>query len=222
MTVPTRACGAKLASVPPPPSWYAHLPAIRAALEELDTPALDRAMVEQLFALSRRGAIRLMAQVRPAQPPRHGVATVVARAELLGWIDRLLSHRPVHRPVHKPVQGPVQNAVQGALRRRAALRSELAAAAREAEARHTPVVSVTASVTHPAPAPTPEDPAAGWPEGIALAEPGLLTLRFASAEHLLVLVLALAEEAAEDYPRFQRRLERSCPANLETPQEPAR
>ncbi len=204
MTVPTRACGAKLASVPPPPSWYAHLPAIRAALEELDTPALDRAMVEQLFALSRRGAIRLMAQVRPAQPPRHGVATVVARAELLGWIDRLLSHRPV------------QNAVQGALRRRAALRSELAAAAREAEARHTPVVPVTASVTYPAPAPTPEDPdpAAGWPEGIALAAPGLLTLRFASPEHLLGLVLALAEEAAEDYGGFQARLEGKRPAHV--------
>ena len=196
--------------MPPPPSWYAHLPAIRAALAELDTPALDRAMVEQLFALSRRGAIRLMAQVRPAQPPRHGVATVVARAELLGWLDRLLSRRPVH----SAVQGPVQNAVQGALRRRAALRSELAAAAREAEARHTPVVSVTASVTHPAPAPTPEDPAGGWPVGIALAEPGLLTLRFASAEHLLVLVLALAEEAAADYGEFQARLEGKRPAHV--------
>ncbi len=195
-----------LASVPPNPSWYAHLPAIRAALAELDTPALDRAMVEQLFALSRRQAIRLMAQVRPAQPPRHGVATVVARAELLGWLDRLLAHRPV--------QGSVQNAVQGALRRRAALRSELAAAAREAEARRTPVVSVTAPVTHPTPAPTPEDPAGDWPEGIALAAPGLLTLRFASPEHLLGLVLALAEEAAADYGGFQARLEGKRPAHV--------
>ena len=212
-----------LASVPPNPSWYAHLPAIRAALEELDTPALDRAMVEELFGLSRRQAIRLMAQVRPAQPARHGVATVVARAELLGWLDRLLSHKPVHRPVQGSVQGPVQgsvqNAVQGALRRRAALRSELAAAAREAEARHTPVVPVTASVTYPAP--MPENPAGGWPEGIALAAPGLLTLRFASAEHLLGLVLALAEEAAGDYAGFKQKLERHGSARLEAQQEPA-
>ena len=136
--------------MPPQPSWYAYLPAIRAALGEFDTPTLDRVMVEDLFGLSRRQAIRLMAQVRPAQPPRHGVAAVIARAERL---DRLVSHKPVHKPVQGPVQGPVQNAVQGALRRRAALRSELAAAAREAEARHTPVVAVTASVTYPAPAP---------------------------------------------------------------------
>ena len=162
--------------MPPQPHWYALLPALRVALAELDSPALDRAMVEELFGLSRRAAIRLMARVRP---PRPGTANVLKREELLGWLDRLEATRPV----------------TDAVARRRELGARLARAAREAEARTAPVA-----------VPAQEEAAAGWPAGIALPAPGLLTIGFGSGEELLGRVLALAELAASDYPAFQARL----------------
>jgi hypothetical protein len=143
-------------------------------LGALDSPALDRSMVEELFGLSRRGAIRLMAQI---QRPRPGTANVLDREKLVAWLDRLERTRPV----------------ADAVRRQRQIQVELAQAAREAEARSTPV--------------TPAPPSDGWPEGITLPEPGVVALRFRSAEHLLGLVLALAEQAAGDYGGFQARLE---------------
>ena len=173
------------------------MPALREALAALDTPALDRAMVEQLFGVSRSGAIRLMARV---QRPRPGAANVLDREKLLGWLDRLQATRPV----------------AGAVERERRLRAGLARAAREAEARATVVV--------PAPTQGPDssesNEAAGWPAGVTLPEPGLLAIRFGSAEELLGLVFALAEAAAGDYGAFRARLEGAVAEGAAAPPEP--
>ena len=84
---------------------------------------------------------------------------------------------------------------RGEIARRRRVRAELADAAREAVARATPVVL-------PA-------PGTGWPDGVALDAPGVLTIRFGSGGELLGTVLALADQAARDYTGFEARLDRA-------------
>ena len=78
-------------------------------------------MVEQLFQLSRRQALRLMVEVQPHHPGR---ATQLERGALLAYLDGLLARRPV----------------QGEIERRRQLRASLTALEREAAARTTPVL----------------------------------------------------------------------------------
>jgi hypothetical protein len=105
----------------------ARLPQIRAQLEELDSPALDRAMIEELFEISRRSAIRLMASLGKPEP---GKAMLVRRSRLLAMLDDLLATRPV----------------QGEIARKRELREKLAALEREAQPRTT---SITLSPINP-------------------------------------------------------------------------
>ena len=163
--------------VPPTPAWMARLPQIRFAVAELDSPSLDRAMIEELFGLSRRSAIRLMASLGNPEP---GKAMLVKRTRLLAMLDDLLATRPV----------------QGEISRKRELREKLAALEREAQPRTTPIT----------PPSLPTDPAEAWPAGITLDAPGALTIRFTSPEELLGAVLALAEDAAGNYESFAARL----------------
>src|ERR1035437_6647777 len=48
--------------MPAKPEWLLRLPEIRAELEHLDVPVVDRAGIEHLFGLRRRRAIELMHQ----------------------------------------------------------------------------------------------------------------------------------------------------------------
>ena len=77
-------------------------------------------MIEELFGLSRRQAIRLMA---PLGKPEPGKAMLVKRARLLDMLDTLLATRPV----------------QGEIARKRELREKLAAFEREARPRTTPI-----------------------------------------------------------------------------------
>jgi hypothetical protein len=157
--------------------WLARLPEVRALAAALDSPLLDRGMIEELFGVSRRQAVRLMNGITP---PRPGRATLLPREQLLAWLDALAAARPV----------------RGELARRrhlqAELRAGLAAGRREAGG------------SRPIAAPPPPDDA-GWPGGITLDAPGVLRIRFDSPEELLGRVLALAEDAAGDYTRFAAR-----------------
>ncbi len=60
-----------------------------AQLEDLHAPALDRAMVEQLFGLSRRSALRL---VDPLCKAEQGKAMLVRRTRLLAMLDDFARH----------------------------------------------------------------------------------------------------------------------------------
>ena len=106
----------------------ARLLAIRAAVAELESPSLDRGMVEDVFGLSRRSAIRLMGSLGKPEP---GKAMLVKRTRLLTMLDELLATRPV----------------QGEIARKRELREKLAALEREAQPRTTPI-------TPPSPDPT--------------------------------------------------------------------
>jgi hypothetical protein len=111
----------------------ARLPAIRAQLEELHSPALDRAMIEALFQISRRSAIRLMAALGKPEP---GKAMLIKRSRLLAMLDDLLLTRPV----------------QGEIARKRELREKLAALEREAQPRTTTISSVPLDPGHGWPA----------------------------------------------------------------------
>ena len=113
-----------------PPKWHARLPEIRAALDALESPALDRAMVEELFALSRRQALRLMAAVHPH---RKGRPSLIPRAALLASLDTLLAKRPI----------------QGEILRKRRLRESLLALEREARPRTSPVTPSPNSLPWP-------------------------------------------------------------------------
>ena len=104
------------------------MPAIRSAVAELESPSLDRAMVEELFGLSRRSAISLMA---PLGKPEPGKAMLIKRTRLLSMLDDLLATRPV----------------QGEIARKRELREKLAALERAAQPRTTPI---TPPPVHPA------------------------------------------------------------------------
>ena len=167
-------------SVPATPAWQRRLPEIRAIVAELETTALDRAMIEELFQVSRRQAIRLMAAIAaPSKRPRQGIATVVGRDRLLSWIDRLLASRPV----------------AGEIARRRQVRAALAVLEQKARPRSIPIAMPG------------NREAEHWPQGIRLAAPGALETRFSSAEELLGAVLALTGEAARDYEHFRARVE---------------
>ena len=115
-----------------PPKWHARLPEIRAALDALESPALDRAMVEELFALSRRQALRVMAAVHPHHKGR---TSLIPRAALLDRLDTLLAKRPI----------------QGEILRKRRLRETLVALECEAQSRSTPVTVPSADPSLPWP-----------------------------------------------------------------------
>ncbi len=111
----------------------ARLPQIRSAVAALDSSALDRAMVEELFGLSRRSAINLMATLGKPEP---GKAMLIKRTRLLSMLDDLLLTRPV----------------QGEIARKRELREKLAALEREAQPRTTTISSVPLDPAHEWPA----------------------------------------------------------------------
>ena len=65
--------------------WLLRLPEIRAELEHLDVPVVDRAGIEHIFGLKRRRAIELMHQFGGYQA---GHTFLVDRARLLEEIGR--------------------------------------------------------------------------------------------------------------------------------------
>ena len=68
--------------------WLLRLPEIRAELEHLDVPVVDRAGIERLFGLRRRRAIELMHQFGGYQAAR---TFLVDRARLLEALQSLES-----------------------------------------------------------------------------------------------------------------------------------
>ena len=110
----------------------ARLPAIRFAVAELESPSLDRAMVEELFGLSRRSAISLMGSLGKPEP---GKAMLIKSNKLLAMLDDLLATRPV----------------QGEIARKRELREKLVALEREAQPRTTPITPPSPDPTQPWP-----------------------------------------------------------------------
>jgi hypothetical protein len=74
--------------MPAKPEWLLRLPEIRAELEHLEVPIVDRAGIERIFGLRRRRAIELMHQFGGYQAGR---AFLMDRARLLEALQSLES-----------------------------------------------------------------------------------------------------------------------------------
>jgi hypothetical protein len=74
--------------MPAKPEWLLRLPEIRAVLEHLDVPIVDRASIERIFGLKRRRAIELMHQFGGYQAGR---TFLMDRVRLLEAVQSLES-----------------------------------------------------------------------------------------------------------------------------------
>src|SRR5450756_1560726 len=74
--------------MPAKPEWLLRLPEIRAELEHLDAPVVDRCGIEYIFGLRRRRAIELMHQFGGYQAGR---TFLLDRARLLEALQSLES-----------------------------------------------------------------------------------------------------------------------------------
>jgi hypothetical protein len=74
--------------MPAKPEWLLRLPEIRAELEHLEVPVVDRSGIERIFGLKRRRAIELMHQFGGYQAGR---TFLLDRARLLGALQSLES-----------------------------------------------------------------------------------------------------------------------------------
>ena len=74
--------------MPAKPEWLLRLPEIRAELEHLDVPVLDRCGIERIFGLKRRRAIELLHQFGGYQTGR---TFLVERTGLLQALEALQS-----------------------------------------------------------------------------------------------------------------------------------
>ena len=72
--------------MPAKPEWLLRLPDIRAELEHLDVPVVDRAGIERIFGLKRRRAIELLHQFGGYQAGR---TFLVERRGLLQALEAL-------------------------------------------------------------------------------------------------------------------------------------
>src|SRR5450759_3473193 len=73
--------------MPTKPEWLLRLPDIRAELEHLDVPVVDRSGIERIFGLRRRRAIELMHEFGGYQAGRR---FLLDPARLLGALPLLV------------------------------------------------------------------------------------------------------------------------------------
>src|ERR1039458_5547529 len=76
--------------MPAKPEWLLRLPEIRAELEHLDVPIVDRASIERIFGLKRRRAIELLHQFGGYQAGR---TFLLDRVRLLEALQSLESRK---------------------------------------------------------------------------------------------------------------------------------
>lgn len=160
--------------MPPKPSWLKRIPAIRATLEGLSEPLLDRAAIEQLFRVSPRRAMRLAHDMGARQV---GHALVVEREDVLAFVtDRQLERvRVLERA------------------RRRHLRDAIEEAQRDLAARR---VRITMPATGSA------STLRELPSSVALGPNGL-HVTFTDPQDLLRQLLLLSRAIAHDYPAFE-------------------
>jgi hypothetical protein len=166
--------------MPKLPMWYLRVPAILAQLRTPGAPPfLDRPAVETLFGVSRRQAIRLLAQANGYQV---GKTFLVERQSLIGFLESLEdSGAASEARVRKQRVATALNEVANhAVAQRVQVRAHPDALRREP---------------------------AGLPAAIQLVAPGKLQISYERAEDLLAQIVELAAAAANDFPAFRRLYE---------------
>ena|ERR1019366_1580815 len=154
--------------------WLLRLPEIRAELEHLDVPIVDRAGIERLFGLKRRRAIELMHEFGGYQTGR---TFLLDRARLLEALQSLESRDDY--AVEK--------------RRRERLRDVV-----EASREHLVLTRVQIPVRAAATRPSLDRLAPG-----VLLLPGVLSIEFWQPIELLEKLYWLAQAIGHDFERFE-------------------
>ena len=164
--------------MPKLPLWYRRVPEILRQLQSPGIPpVLDRPAIEELFAVSRRQAIRLLGAAHGYQV---GKTFIVDRQALVDYLQT----------IEKSGAAPEARARK---RRIALAIHEVAnyAAAQRVEVRTSP----DAFRRRPA----------DLPAAIDLIAPGKLQISFRGAEDLLAQIVELAAAATNDFPAFRKR-----------------
>ncbi len=155
--------------------WLLRLPIIRAELEALEAPVVDRSTIERIFGLRRRRAIQLMHRFGGYQAGR---TFLLDRHELLCKLDQLIDS-PDFRQEHRKKR-QISGLLDDAPRCRAAHEIKIPVA----DGAYDRMVS-------------------DLPAGITLRA-GRLSIEFAGVEDLLSKLYALARAAANDFDQFSR------------------
>src|ERR1035437_8269903 len=160
--------------MPAKPEWLLRLPEIRAELEHLAVPVVDRAGIERIFGLKRRRAIELMHEFGGYQAGR---TFLVDRARLLEALHSLESREDY--AVEK--------------RRRERLRDVV-----EASREHLILTRDQIPVQVAAMRPSLDR----LPPGV-FRMPGMLSIEFRHPIELLEKLYGLAQAIAHDFERFE-------------------
>jgi len=160
--------------MPTKPEWLLRLPDIRAELEHLDVPVVDRAGIERIFGLRRRRAIELMHQFGGYQA---GCTFLLERVRLLEALQSLESREDY--TVEK--------------RRRERLRDVV-----EASREHLISTRVRIPVHAAAMRPSLDRLAPG-----VILLPGMLSIEFRHPIELLEKLYGLAQAISHDFERFE-------------------
>jgi hypothetical protein len=160
--------------MPAKPEWLLRLPEIRAELEHLEVPVLDRCGIERIFGLKRRRAIELLHQFGGYQAGR---TFLVERRGLLQALEALQS----------------QDGYVAERRRRERLRDVV-----EASREHLLATRVRISVLPAKSRPSLDRLA----PGVHLA-PGMLSIEFLQPVDLLEKLYGLAQAITHDFDKFE-------------------
>ena len=160
--------------MPAKPEWLLRLPEIRAELEHLDVPVVDRAGVERIFGLKRRRAIELLHQFGGYQAGR---TFLLDRARLLEALKSLESREDY----------------TAEKRRRERLRDVV-----EASREHLILTRVQIPVRAAAVRPSLDRLAPG-----VLLLPGILSIEFRHPIELLEKLYGLAQALTHDFEKFE-------------------
>src|SRR5450631_1204499 len=158
--------------MPAKPEWLLRLPEIRAELEHLDVPVVDRAGVERIFGLKRRRAIELLHQFGGYQAGRTFLLDRVRLLEALRSLESREDYTTEKR------RERLQDAV-------------------EASREHLILTRVRIPVRAAAVRPSLNRLAPG-----VLLLPGVLTIEFRHPSELLEKLYGLAQAIGHDFEQF--------------------
>jgi hypothetical protein len=161
--------------MPAQSQWLLRVPEIRAEIEQLTIPVLDRALFETLFRVQRRRAHQLMHRFGGFQSGR------------TFWIERSSLLRELE-------QIEMGEAFTGERQRKQRLTENL-----EQLRKHSSAAKVHVRVEPE----VMSTRLANLPEGVTLL-PGQLTVSFETAEQLLERLFALAQALANDFDDLKR------------------
>jgi hypothetical protein len=163
--------------MPAKPDWLLRLPDIRAQLEYLDAPVVDRAVIERIFGLKRRRAIELLHQFGGYQAGR---TFLLDRVRLLEALRSLESREDY--TAEKRRRERLQDVVEASREHMISTRVRIPVRA----------AAVRASLDRLAP-------------GVLLM-PGMLSIEFRHPVELLEKLYGLAQAISHDFEKFEELL----------------